>query len=298
MDRLDELTLFLAILETGSLAAAGRRLRRSAPAVTRSLAALEDRLGVRLVERTTRRLAATEAGRLLAAQARQVLSGYTEAMTAAGADEPLRGALRITAPVVFGRLHVMPVVFAFLRAYPDITIDAVCSDSNVDLIEHEIDVAIRIGPLADSSLVVLPVGDVSRVMVASPAYLAERGTPDSIDGLAGHDIIFNNARPVTPEWRLREDGHERIVRFTPRLEVNQVEASLAAAKAGLGIARGLSYQVVDALADGSLVRLLPDSEPPRLPVQLVTSGTRHRPARTRVFLDFAAEALRRMRHRW
>lgn len=290
MDRLDELAVFIAILEAGSLAGAARRLRRSPPAITRCLAGLEDRLGVRLVERTTRRLAPTEAGRRFEEQARHLLASYNETLRAAGADEPLRGRLRVTAPVVFGRRHVTPIIVGFLRAYPQISIEAVFSDNNLDLIEEELDVAVRIGLLADSTLVVRRVGDVESVLVASPDYVAARGMPRTVDDLSGHDVIFTSGRPVLVEWRLVEDGRERTIRLTPRLMVNQVEASLAAARAGLGIARALSYQVVDDLAAGHLVRVLPGSGT-RLPVHLVVPGTRHMAARTRTFLNYAAIGL-------
>jgi len=292
MDRLDELAIFLAILEAGSLVEAGRRLRRSAPAVTRCLAGLEDRLGARLVERTTRRLAPTDAGRRLAEHARRVLADYGEAIRGAGADEPLRGRLRITAPVIFGRSHVMAIVVDFLKAYSQIGIEVIFSDANLDLIEEELDVAIRIGPLADSTLVARRVGEVGRLLVASPAYLAARGVPTTVDDLPGHDVIFTSVRPIATEWRLREGGQDRVVRLTPRLIVSQVEAALTAARADLGIATALCYQVAEDLAAGTLVRLLPDAEVPRLAVHLVVSGTRHMPARTRAFLDYAAIRLK------
>lgn len=292
MDRLDELAIFVAIVDAGSLAEAGRRLRRSPPSVTRSLAALEDRLGVRLVDRTTRRLAPTEAGRRLAESARRLLADYGEIMRAAGVDEPLAGCLRITAPIAFGRLYVTPVVVSFLRAYPKISIEIVLSDSNADLIEEEIDVALRIGPLADSALLARRVGEVRRLLVASPGYVAAHGEPVDVGDLVNHDVISMSGRTAPFEWRLMEDGRERVVRLTPRLVVNQIEAALSAAREGLGLARALSYQVADDLAAGRLIRLLPHTEPPPLPVHLLASGARHMPARTRAFLDHAAESLK------
>lgn len=293
MDRLDELSVFLAILDAGGLAEAGRRLRRSAPAVTRSLAALEDRLGVRLLERTTRRLAPTDAGLRLAEQARRLLADYDEAVRTADAEAPVRGRLRITAPVVFGRRHVTPLVIAFLRAYPDVTVDAQFSDRNLDLIDEGIDVAARIGPLADSSLTARRVGWVRRQLAASPEYLAARGAPDTVEALAAHDLIFTAIRPTAPEWRLIVAGRERILRFAPRLTVNQVEASLEAARAGLGIVRALSYQLTDDFAAGRLVLVAPETEAPPLPVHLLAVGGRHRPARAQTFMDFAAAWLMR-----
>lgn len=292
MDRLDELSVFVAILDSGSLAGAGRLLHRSPPAITRCLVALEDRLGTRLVERTTRRLLPTEAGRRLLGQARRLLADYGETVRSVAADEPLRGQIRITAPVVFGRRHVMPIISDFLRRYPHIGVEAQFSDSNLDLFEAEIDVAIRIGPLADPALKARRVGEVRRMLVAHPDYVQAWGTPVCVADLARHQVIFTAARPMAAEWRLMENGRERVVRLAPRIIVNQVEAALSAARDGLGIAQALSYQVVDDLAAGHLIRLLPHAEPAALPVHLVVSGARQSPARTRIFLDHAAGALR------
>ena len=290
MDRLDELTVLVAVLEAGSLAAASRRLRRSPPSITRALAALEDRVGARLVERTTRRLAATEAGRTLAGQARAVLAGYADAVRDAN-EAPLRGTLRVTAPVVFGRRHVTPLVVTFLDAHPAMSVDLVLADRNLDLVEEGLDAAVRIGPLADSSLVARRVGEVRRVLVASPVYLATRGAPHTPGELARHDAIFSSGRPVPVEWRFKEGARGRVMRLAPRLLVNEVEAALVGARMGRGIAMALSYQVADDLAAGTLIRLLPDHEPPPLPVQLVIPGGRHMAPRVRVFLDHAARHL-------
>ncbi len=291
MDRLDELTVLVAVLEAGSLAAASRRLRRSPPSVTRALAALEDRVGARLVERTTRRLTATEAGRTLAEQARAVLAGYADAVRDAN-EATLRGIVRVTAPVVFGRRHVTPLAIAFMDAHSAVAVDLVLADRNLDLIEEGLDAAVRIGALADSSLVARRVGEVRRVLVASPDYLAARGTPRTLSDLACHDAIFSSGRPVPVEWRFKEGARGRVVRLAPRLLVNEVEAALVGARMGRGIAMALSYQVADDLAAGVLVRLLPWHEPPPLPVQLVVPGGRHMAPRVRAFLDHAAQYLR------
>lgn len=296
MDRLDELSIFLAIVDAGSLVEAARRSRRSAAAVTRGLSALESRLGTRLIERTTRRLTLTESGKQVANHARRLLVDYDEAVRATGSGEPLKGLLRMTAPVVFGRKHVMPMVIAFQRLYPDIRIEMICSDNNLDLIEQELDLAIRIGPLADSSLVARRVGEVRRVMVASPDYLAIRGKPRNLDDLSQNDLIFTAIRPTAMEWRFSERGKERILRLTPRLIVNQVEAALLASREGHGIARALSYQVANDLASGRLIRLLPGYEPLPLPIHLLVPSVRYLPARTRAFLDHVAAALKRIRN--
>src|SRR3954447_2924144 len=174
MDRLQELAVLVAVVDHGSLAAAARRLRRSPPAVTRALAALEDRVGARLIERSTRRLAVTEVGRAFAEQARSLLNAYDMAVGGI-TTTPLRGLLRVTAPLQFGRRHMAPLVTEFLDKYREIRLELILNDRNLDLIEEGIDVAVRIGALADSSLVARRVGEVRRILVASPAYLARRG---------------------------------------------------------------------------------------------------------------------------
>jgi DNA-binding transcriptional LysR family regulator len=290
MDRLDELAVFIAILDAGSLTGAARKLRRSPPSVTRSLVSLEERVGARLVERTTRRLAPTEAGRQLAEHARRLLAGYDGAIGEIS-GLPLRGVLRVTAPLVFGRRHVAPIIGEFLDAYPSMRVELTLSDRNLDLIEHEIDVAVRIGPLTDSSLVARRVGEVGRLLVASPAYLERRGTPRRPSDLAEHDVIFPTDRPNQQGWRFLAAGREQVVRLVPRLAVNEVDAMLMAVRAGRGIGRALSYQVVEDVTGGRLVRLLPEFEPHPLPVHLVTPSAPHMSPKARAFIDIAVPAL-------
>jgi DNA-binding transcriptional LysR family regulator len=291
MDRLDELTTFLAIYEAGSLISASRRLRRSPPAVTRALGALEERIGLRLFERTTRRLAPTEAGRLLVERARALLEDYERALVGAS-HAPVRGVLRITAPVQFGRRHVAPIVSALLNDYPDLRIELSLNDRNLDLIEEGIDVAVRIGNLPDSNLIARQVGSVRRVAVASPRYIAARGTPRVPADLAKHDTIFGMARSSAREWRFGRKRRGAVVRLSPRLLVDDVEAQVQAAKAGRGVARMLSYQVAEELAAGTLVCLLREFEPEPLPVQLVTLSRIHMTPKVRVFIDTAVKVLR------
>ncbi|HTD06792.1 LysR family transcriptional regulator [Undibacterium sp.] len=290
MDRLDELVVFLAILETASLSGAGRKLRRSPPAVTRTLAALEERVGTRLVERTTRRLAPTEAGLRLAELARRVLADYEEAVRE-DADAPLRGKLKLTAPQVFGRRHVAPVVISFMDKYPAVQVELVLSDRNLDLIEEGLDLAVRIGPLADAGMVARKVGEVRRLLVASPDYISRRGAPQTPDELAAHDTIHTTGRPGPPEWRFRHAGREQTVRIAPRLLVNDVDAMLYAVKAGRGLGRPLSYQVADDLVNGSLLRLMPEWETDPLPVHLVVSSARYMAPKLRALMEHAAESL-------
>jgi DNA-binding transcriptional LysR family regulator len=293
MDRLDEIAVLVAVLDTGSLASAGRRLRRSPPAITRTIAALEQRIGARLIERTTRRLAPTEAGRAFADRARVLLDLYAEAMQAP-VEAALRGTLRVTAPVVFGRRHVTPCVLAFQAKHPDLRVELDLADRNLDMVEDGLDVAVRIGSLADSGLMARRVGAVRRVLVASPDYLATRGTPLTPGDLAGHATIVSFSRGGLMEWRFRDGGRERVVRLTPRLMVNDVEAMLVAARSGFGVARALSYQVVEELQAGSLVRLLAAFEPPAEPVQLVFSGGGMMRPGVRAFVEFGAAYLARL----
>jgi DNA-binding transcriptional LysR family regulator len=283
-----------AVLDDGTLAAAARRLRRSPPMVSRMLAALEARVGSRLIERTTRRLSPTAAGRALAEQARRVLAAYEAAIGQARARETaLGGTLRIAAPRLFGRRHVTPLVSAFLAAHPGLRVELELNDRNVDLLEDGIDVAIRIGPLEASRLVRRQVGVVRRLTIASPAYLARRGRPLRPSELAAHDIVLVPGRDGLMEWRFHAGGAKRAtqVRLAPRLVVDDNDAMLNALNAGHGVGRALSYQVADDIAAGALVRVLSDHEPPPLPVQLVIPSAQQVPPRVRAFLDHAARPL-------
>lgn len=290
MDRLDELSVFLGIFEAGSMAAAAHRLRRSPSAVTRILNGLEQRMNVRLFERSTRRLTPTAEGLRLSQQASTLLADYERVMATYDEASP-RGELRITAPMVFGRRHVAPLVTRFLQAYPEIQVDLVLADRNMDLIDHGVDVAVRIGALQESSLVARKVGEVRRVTVASPAYLAGVKPPIEPGELPQHNLILGTAVRGLAEWRFRQGEQEQVVRFTPRLQINDVEAMLGAIRDGFGIGRAMSYQVAPDVARGTLTTLLEAFEPPAFPVQLVFPGTRLMPPRVRAFIDFAVEHL-------
>jgi DNA-binding transcriptional LysR family regulator len=294
MDRLDELIVFTTILDAGSLAGAARRLRRSPPSVTRSLAAIEQRAGARLVQRTTRQLAPTDAGRRLAARARQLIADYREAMGRGDEQRKteLRGMLRITAPTLFGRWHITPIVTSFLDLHSGIRVELVLTNHNLDLIKDGLDVAVRIGPQTKAGLVVRRVGQVRLVLFASPNYLAQRGRPRALGDLMAHDIVYDSHRPSPPIWRFRGSGRDRVVRLKPRLMVSDVEAVLLAIKAGRGLGRALSYQVAEDFASGALIRLLPEFEPAARPVQLVVPTARHMLPAVRAFVDHAAGLLR------
>lgn len=290
MDKLDELAVFVAVVQQGSLAAAARTLRRSPPAITRALAALESRFGVNLIERTTRRLSPTPAGLALFERAKGVLEDYQQALNATTRSQ-LSGRVRLTAPVQFGRQHIAPLVLTFLDRYPDIQIDLMLSDRYQDLIEQGLDMAIRIGQLRDSSLVATEVGQVKRMLVASPDYLTVQGTPLTPAMLVDHHLIASAALTAQREWRFGSETQQERVRITPRLTVNEVETQLIAARAGKGIARLLSYQVHDDLLRGTLVEILPAFRPPAVPVQLVAQNVKYMPAKVRAFWDLARTAL-------
>jgi len=289
MDRLDEFAIFVRIVEDGSLTRAAQRLRRSAPAVTRALAALEDRIGVRLIDRTTRRLAPTEAGRALYERARAVVADY-EAAAAGAREAPVRGLLRIAAPVQFGRRHVAPLATRFLDSHDGVEIELLLNDRNVDLIEEGIDVAIRIGALADSGLVARPVGHVRRQWVASAAYLTAHGTPRQPADLARHEALLGTSGGAM-EWTFAGRRRGAPTHLAGRLRVDDIETRLRLAREGRGIAQFLSYQVAEDLAAGRLVRLLRRFEAPPLPVQLLTKGRAHRAPKIEAFLDFAARKM-------
>jgi DNA-binding transcriptional LysR family regulator len=288
MDRLDEFAIFVRIVEERSLVRAASRLRRSAPAVTRALASLEARLGVRLIDRTTRRLAPTEAGRVLYDKARIVLGDY-EAATLGVREAPVRGLLRVAAPVQFGRRHVAPIVTAFLDAHGDVEVELLLNDRNVDLIDEAIDVAVRIGSLADSGLAARSVGEVRRLWVASPGYLKGRGTPATPADLIDHEAVLGAFR-TAPSWDFARSPRG-AARIAARLRSDDIETRLRAVLEGRGIGQFLSYQVADDLAAGRLVRLLRAYEQQAIPVHLLTKGRTNRAPKVDAFLDFAARRL-------
>lgn len=286
MDRLDELEILVAILHYGSLAEAARRTRRSAPAMTRAIASLEQRFGARLLERTTRRLAPTEAGARLAERA-QVLLGYYNEAVEDTAETRLTGLLRLTAPVPFGRKFVAPLVLEFLQLHGEIQIEMLLSDRNLNLIEEGLDLAVRIGHLADSTMVARKVGEVSRILVASPAYIARCGEPRRPEDISRHQAIIGALNSPYGEWRFGPHEQGQRIKLSSRLIFNDVESQLLAVRAGYGIARLLSYQAAEDIASGAMIRLLPDFEPLPLPVQLLVQNAQRMPGKVRAFWNFA-----------
>jgi DNA-binding transcriptional LysR family regulator len=290
MDRLDAMTAFVAAVEGGSLAAAARRLRRSPAAITRAITALEDHLGNQLLRRTTRSLKLTEAGEQYIVACRRILADLAEAeRVAAGERATPRGLLALTAPVAFGRLHVRPIVDAFLAAHPEVQVRMTLVDRLVHVIEEGIDVAVRIGELPDSSLIALRVGEVRRVVCASPAYLERRPAPTEPADLAGHQCIAFSQLVPGDRWMFAR-GH---VDLPARLAVNTVDAAIGSALAGGGVTCALSYQVDAELRRGALVELLAEHAPPPVPVHVVYPSGSVLSAKVRAFVDFALPRLRK-----
>lgn len=294
MDRLEAMTVFAAIVDGGSLSAAGRKLGVPLATVSRKLTDLEAYLKTRLITRSTRKLVLTDAGRDYLAACRQILEQVDEAeRTAAGAYANVRGQLVVAAPIVYGRLHVVPVVAEFLEQHPEIDIQLRLGDRNVNLIEEHVDVALRIGPLPDSGLVATHVGAIRRVVCASPDYLLRFGTPLAPDDLAAHSCISFDGLEAATAWTfVGKDGEKRQVAIHSRLTVTTADAAIAASTLGLGMTRVLSYQVADALGDGRLVRVLGDHEPPAVPASLIYPGRGRLPMKTRAFIDFAVGRMR------
>jgi DNA-binding transcriptional LysR family regulator len=292
MDRIDAMRVFVAVAELEGFAAAARRLRLSPAAATRAVATLEDHLGLMLLNRTTRSVRLTERGAIYLESCRRVLADLEDGERLARGDsaEP-RGLLTVSAPILFGRLHVLPVIESLLRRHPRLDIRLALSDRFVSLVEEGVDVAVRIGELADSALVARKVAEVQRVLVAAPAYLAARGTPLTPADLIAHDIVAFEGVDASLDWRLGPDGGQSV-RVRPRLSVNSADAALAAVEGGLGITRALSYQVLAGLAAGRLVLVLQDFAPRPVPVSLAHPATRLRSVNVAAFMAAAAEALR------
>lgn len=290
MDRLDAMRIFLTVAETSGFAEAARQLRLSPPSVTRAIAALEERLGTSLFQRSTRHVRLTQAGQRFLMDARRILADLDEAeASAAGTHGVPRGELSITASQMFGSLYVAPVVQDFLTLHPAVTARLLLLDRVTNLIDEGFDIAVRIAHLQDSSLRAIRVGAVRRVIVASPAYLAQQGEPRTPDDLLQYDAIAFSSSAAADQWTFRDN-----MRVAPpaRFTVNSSDVAIRAAMAGRGVTRVLSYMVAPALASGQLKILLADYELPPTPVQLVHAEGRRANAKLRAFIDFAVERLR------
>jgi DNA-binding transcriptional LysR family regulator len=293
MDRFDAIRTLLAAVDGGSLSAASRKLGVPLPTVSRQVSELEARLRTQLVIRTNRKLLLTDAGSAFVAAGRRVLEELEEAERAAAGEYRIpRGDLLVTAPIMFGKLHVTPVVLAFLAAYPEVNVRVVLFDHVIDLVENHVDVAVRIGHLPDSGLVAARIGEIHWVICASPAYLSTRGTPVAPDDLAQHDCIGFEGLQMVRTWPFGRGTNAKTVAIRPRFAANTADAIIEAAIAGIGIARLTSYQAAGAIRDGRLVSLLRGYGPEPLPVHLVHTGPPLVPLKMRAFLDFASPRLK------
>jgi DNA-binding transcriptional LysR family regulator len=290
MDRIAAMQLVVAVAQLGGFAPAARRLRISAPVATRTIASLEEHLGARLFQRTTRSVRLTDAGRRYLERIRYILDELDEAEQAVAAErtEPV-GHFRVTAPEVFGRLHVAPVMCHLLRRHPRLTGELTLADRIVNLVDEGVDAAVRIGTLEDSSAVARTLGATRRVVVASPEYLREHGTPQSPAQLAGHQIIQFTSITPSSEWRFFEGKQERRFPLSPRYVTNNADAAIGHAEQAGGLTMVLHYQVANAVLDGRLHIVLSDFEPRPLPIQIVFPSKRLLSAHVRAFIELVQE---------
>lgn len=296
MDRLEAMEYFVAAVEAGSFSAAGRQLNVPLPTLSRKVADLEAHLNTQLLVRSTRKLALTEAGVSYLAACKRILDEVEEAESqAAGEYSVPRGVLTITAPIVFGRLYVVPLVTAFVAEYPEINVYLTLSDHTLDLVDEHVDLAVRTGMLPDSTLVATKVGEIRRVVCGSPAYFSAHGTPKTLDDLAKHMCVTYTALASGMTWVFnpRDGKPSRGVRPLCRLKINTAEAAIDAAIAGVGVTNVLSYQVVRPVSEGKLSLILQDFEPEPTPVHIVHARQALLPLKLRLFVDFAVSRLRK-----
>lgn len=293
MDRVEAMSILLHAVDAGSLSKASRDLGLPLATISRKVAELEAHLGAALLIRSSKGLVPTPAGRSYITAARAILEQLTEAERAAAGEyvEP-RGDLVVTAPVMFGRLHVLPVVTEFLRAYPDVGVGLVLTDRVAHLLDDHLDVALRIGDLPDSGLMASRLGSVRRVLCASPAYFAERGVPSTPQDLSHHVAIASEAVSTPDIWHFESSGVALAMPMRARLAVNSIDAAIDAALDGMGLIRVLCYQVTEHIRQGRLAIALPAFEPPLPPVHLVYQGHSRLPLKLRAFIDFASPRLR------
>lgn len=292
MDRLHQMNVFVAVAEEEGFAAGARRLQMSPPAVTRAVAALEERLGVKLFNRTTRHVRATDAGVTYLADARIILAAADNAdQAAAGINADPRGHLAVTAPSLFGRMFVIPGIIDYLQRHPGTQVSAIFLDRVVNLLEEGLDVGVRIGELPDSSMRAIPVGSVRLVVCAAAAYLKEHEPPQRPEDLREHPMIASSAGSNFHDWRFAA-ASVRPLRIEPRLTVTTNDAAIEAVIRGFGITRLLSYQVAPFVASGELKILLRDYEPPPRPIHILHREGRFAAARIRTFVDLLAQRLR------
>jgi len=292
-DRTGELGIFAVVARTGSFSAAARDLNLTPSAVSRTIARIEARLGVRLILRTTRSLTLTAEGQSYLSAARRILTDLNDAEQAIADQGAPRGRIRVSAALGHGRLCVVPLLGDFVSRYPGILVDISLTDAVVDVAAGQADVAIRFGPLADSGLTARRVGETGRMVVASPAYLETYGMPVKPGDLHGHNCLNFNFRRAEPVWPFMEDGHERALTVHGNIEANNGETLVQLALQGVGIARVGAFNVIDEVASGRLVPVLEAFNPgDREAIHAVFVGGTRMPARVRVFVDFLTGSLR------
>jgi DNA-binding transcriptional LysR family regulator len=293
MNRLEAMSVVLAVAEAGSLSAAARRQKTPLATVSRKVSELEAHLQTKLFNRSSRALVPTDAGRSYIAAAKRILADVAEAeRTASGEYTTPRGELSVSAPVVLGRKYLQPVVAEFLAAFPEVDVHLGLQDRAVNLLEEHIDVALRIGALADSSLIAVRIGEIRRVVCASPTYLKSRGSPKSPDDLSKHDCISYSPIQSPSTWTFKRGETEYVVPVRSRLLVSNLESACDAARAGVGITVLFSYLVAELVKSGELTPLLEDFQPPAWPVSFVYSPNRFMPVKLRAFLDFVVPRLK------
>jgi DNA-binding transcriptional LysR family regulator len=290
MDRLDAMQAFVTVADLRGFAPAARKLGLSPSAVTRMIAALEDRLGARLLQRTTRQVALTDVGARYLERIRRILADVEEAETSTEGERTRpSGLLVVSAPVGFGRLHVSPVMSAYLKRYPEVSGELRLADRMINLVEDGVDLAVRIGHLADSSLVARRVGEMRRIVVASKAYLKQHGEPDTPQAIASHQTIQFGAMAAAPAWHFLEDGREVSMTCSPRLSTNSADAAIQYAAEGGGLTRVLAYQAAEAIKAGRLRIVLQKFEQPPLPIHIVYPTSRLLSAKVRAFIDLVVD---------
>ncbi len=290
MDRIDAMQAFVAVADLQGFAPAARKLGLSPSGVTRLIAALEDRLGARLLQRTTRQVALTDVGARYLERVRRILADVEEAEGSAQAERTRpSGRLVVSAPIGFGRLHVSPVMSAYLTRYPGVSGELRLSDRMINLVEDGVDLAIRIGHLPDSSLVARQVGEMRRIVVASSAYLKRHGEPGTPHAIASHQTIQFGATAAQPDWHFVEDGREVRVACAPRFTTNSADAAIQYAEQGGGLTRVLAYQAADAIKGSRLRIVLQKFEQPPLPIHVVYPTSRLLSAKVRTFIDLVTE---------
>lgn len=291
MDQFHLLRVFSAVAEQQGFAAAARQLRISAPAVTRAIGQLEEHLGAKLLERTTRHVHLTEVGSRYLEDSRAILEQLAQAdQTATGINASPRGVITVTAPNLFGRRFIAPLMLEYLRQYPDTQVTELFVDRRVNLVEEGVDVGIRIGDLPDSNLRARKVGEVSRVLCASPEYLHQHGTPNNLNELQQHTLIDASQ---SLDWRFQTQEGLRTLSIQPRLSTSDNDTAIQATCAGFGITRVLSYQVAEKFVSGELIRILPELEPAPWPVNVIHRQGPQGSAKVRSCVDLLVEHLQK-----